>query len=317
MKNLENPTLARPAGIHRFASDLWREYRWPLLFLFPWVFGFLVFQIYPIIASLQLSFTNFRLFGDYDYVGLDNYRLLFNDTRFQTSVRVTLTFVALGVPLQLIFALILALMLNKGVPMLKIFRAVYYLPALLGGSVAISILWRQIFGLNGMFNSILASIGLPETITGISWVSNPSYSIYTLVLLRVWQFGSPMIIFLAGLKQIPLELYESASLDGAGAVGKFFKITLPMLSPIILFNIIMQTIQAFQSFTPALIVAGPDNLGGVMNSLLLYTVYLFQMGFQFFRMGIASAMAWIMLVFLAIVTFIIFKVSKRFVYYGD
>lgn len=317
MKNAANLILPNPATKSRLSSRIWREYKYPLLFLLPWIIGFLVFQIYPIVDSLRLSFTNFRLFGDYDYVGLDNYRLLFNDTRFQTSVRVTLTFVAFGVPLQLIFALALALLLNKGVPMLKIFRAVYYLPALLGGSVAISILWRQIFGLNGMFNNVLYFFGFPDTITGISWVTNPDYSIYTLVLLRVWQFGSPMIIFLAGLKQIPHELYESASIDGASAVGKFFKITLPMLSPIILFNVIMQTIQAFQSFTPALIVAGQGNLGGVMNSLLLYTVYLYQMGFDFFRMGLASAMAFIMLVFLAIVTLLIFRISKRFVFYAD
>lgn len=295
--------------------NIWKTYKYPLFFLCPWILGVLIFQLYPILTSLYLSFTNFGLFGEADWIGLQNYRLLFNDVRFMRAVRVTITFVFIGVPLQLVFALILALLLNKGVPALKFFRSVYYLPALLGGSVAVSILWRQIFGLNGLLNMILDSMGVPETITGISWISNPSYSIYTLILLRVWQFGSPMIIFLAGLKQVPTELYESSSMDGAGAVRNFTSITLPMLSPIILFNLIMQIIQAFQSFTPAFIIAGAGNLGGARDSLLLYTIYLYQMGFEFWRMGIASAMAWIMLVGLGALTFIIFWISKRFVFY--
>ncbi|MCL2069036.1 MAG: sugar ABC transporter permease [Oscillospiraceae bacterium] len=299
------------------SRNLWNTYKYPLFFLTPWILGLLVFQIYPILSSLYLSFTNFSLFGSPDWVGLDNYARLMNDGRFLKAIRVTNLFVFVGVPLQLSFALTLALLLNKGVPGLKFFRAAYYLPALLGGSVAISILWRQIFGLNGLVNRMLESIGVPDAITGISWVSNPSYAIHTLILLRVWQFGSPMIIFLAGLKQVPMELYESAAIDGAGAGRRFLNITLPMLSPIILFNLIMQIISAFQSFTPALIVAGNSGLGGSLDSLLLYTIYLYQIGFQFFRMGIASAMAWIMLIALGILTIIIIKVSKSVVYYED
>ena len=293
----------------------WNTFKYPLFFLLPWILGLLIFQLYPIFSSLHLSLTNYNLFDNPDFVGLSNYTRLFGDTRFIKASGITSLFVFVGAPLQLAFALILAILLNRGVPGLNIFRGIYYLPALLGGSVAISILWRQLFGLNGLFNRMLASLGVSEAFTGISWVTNPNYAIYTLILLRVWQFGSPMIIFLAGLKQIPTELYESSAIDGAGAWRKFFSITLPMLSPIILFNLIMQIISAFQSFTPAFIVAGASSLGGALDSLLLYTIYLYQLGFQFFRMGIASAMAWIMLVALGILTFVIVRLSKKFVHY--
>ncbi|MDR0758843.1 MAG: sugar ABC transporter permease [Treponema sp.] len=228
---------------------------------------------------------------------------------------VTVTYVFWGVPLQLCFALLLALMLNRGIPGLRYFRAIYYLPALLGGSVAISILWRQVFGMDGLLNSVLSLLGFPEAVTSTGWITNPNNSIYTLIILRVWQFGSPMIIFLAGLKQIPLEMYEAASIEGAGAFRKFLSITLPMLSPIILFNLIMQIISAFQSFTPAYIIGGTS--GGSLDSLLFYTLYLYIMGFSYFRMGMASAMAWVLLVAISILTFVIFRVSRNVVFYSD
>ena len=296
---------------------LWNSVKFPLLFLAPWLIGLCVFSIYPVLSSLYLSFTNFNLFDTPAFVGIDNYLLLFADPRFLKACQVTLVYVFVGVPLQLIFALLLALLLNKGIPGLKYFRAIYYLPALLGGSVAISILWRQLFGLDGLYNSILMFLGLADSENLISWISNPNYSIYTLIALRVWQFGSPMIIFLAGLKQIPNELYESASIDGAGTVRKLWNITLPMLSPVLLFNLIMQIISAFQAFTPAYIISGTGSLGGNLDSLLLYTIYLYVMGFQYFKMGIASAMAWIMLLAVGILTVLIFKVSKNSVHYSD
>lgn len=294
----------------------WHTFRYPLLFLAPWLIGLAVFSLYPILSSLYLSFTNFSMFDNPSFIGLSNYKLLFADPRFLKACKVTTVYVFIGVPMQLAFALTLALLLNKGIPGLKYFRAIYYLPALLGGSVAISILWREIFGLNGLFNSILSMLGVSETYTSISWIANPNYSIYTLIALRVWQFGSPMIIFLAGLKQIPGELYESASIDGAGTMRKFTGITMPMLSPIILFNFIMQIISAFQAFTPAYVIAGRTP-GGALDSLLLYTIYLYVMGFQYFKMGIASAMAWILLIAIGALTLLIFKVSKNAVYYED
>jgi len=254
----------------------------------------------------------------YDFVGLQNYIFLITrDTFFIQAVRVTTYFVVISVPLQLIFALLLAMMLNVGIPGLKYFRAAYYLPALMGGSVAVAILWRQVFGIEGLFNDLLRLLGAPEAWYSISWIVNPSYSIYSLILLRVWQFGSPMIIFLAALKQVPSELYESASIDGASSVRRFFTITIPMITPIIMFNLIMQIISAFQMFTSAFIIGGAGAGGGVANSLLFYTIYLFRVGFQQFRMGVASAMAWILVLIIGIVTVVIFKTSGRWVHYNE
>lgn len=284
----------------------------------PWIIGFLVFSLYPLLYSLFLSFTNYAMMPQMDFIGLDNYiTLITRDALFMQAVRVTVYYVVLSVPLQLIFALLLAMMLNDGIPGLKYFRAAYYLPALMGGSVAIAILWRQVFGIEGIFNDLLRLIGMPETITNTSWIVNPNYAIYSLILLRVWQFGSPMIIFLAGLKQVPSELYESASLDGAGAIKRFRHITLPMISPIILFNLIMQIISAFQLFTSAFIIGGTAAGGGVANSLLFYTVYLFRIGFQHFRMGMASAMAWMLVIMIGLFTVIVFRSSKHWVHYSD
>lgn len=291
----------------------WHSSKYALLFLAPWMIGILVLSLYPILHSLYLSFTDFNLFTPPQLIGLENYKALFSDPRFIQACKVTCIYVFAGVPLQLAFALALAMVLNRGIHGLKYFRAIYYLPALLGGSVAISVLWRQVFGIQGIFNQFMAILGLPENITSTSWISNPNYALGTLIILRVWQFGSPMIIFIAGLKQIPPELYESASIDGASSFDKFFRITLPMLSPIILFNLIMQIISAFQSFTPAYIIGGVT--GGALDSLLFYTLYLYTVGFNYFKMGLASAMAWIMMLAIALVTFLIFKLSRNSVYY--
>jgi len=296
-------------------TSRWEKVFYPLFFLAPWIIGVLVFSVYPIFSSFYLSLTNFTFFGTPDFIGELNYLRLLSDPRFIKACKVTTTYVILGVPLQLCFALILAMMLNRGIPGLQYFRAIYYLPALLGGSVAIGILWRQVFGMTGLLNSILGFLGFPESITGISWITNPKYSIYTLIVLRVWQFGSPMIIFLAGLKQIPAALYESASIDGAGKIRQFINITLPMLSPIILFNLIMQIISAFQAFTPAYIIGGSS--GGSLDSLLFYTLYLYTMGFSFFKMGMASAMAWVLLAAIGAFVIIILRVSRNMVFYNE
>jgi len=286
------------------------------LFMAPWLLGFFIFNLYPIADSLYLSFTKFDMFSPPKIIGMQNYiQLLTSDERFITSLNVTFRYVLLGVPLQLIVALAIAMALNKGLPGLKYFRAIYYLPALLGGSVAISILWRQVFGYAGIINQFLSIVGLPAELTKISWVSEPQYSLYTLIILRVWQFGSPMIIFLSGLKQIPYELYESASIDGAGNWAKFRNITVPLLTPLVFFNLIMQINSAFQAFTPAYIISG--STGGIMDSLLFYTLYLYIVSFSFFKMGLASAMAWILMIIIGIITFILFKSSKSWVHYEN
>jgi multiple sugar transport system permease protein len=207
--------------------------------------------------------------------------------------------------------LAVAMLLNRGIKGLPIYRAVFYLPSLLGASVAIAVLWRQLFAGDGLINRVLALVG----ITGPSWISNPRYSLWTLVALSVWQFGSPMIIFLAGLRQIPTDMYEAASLDGAGKWRQFIKITLPLLTPVIFFNAIIQTIDAFKSFTPAFIIS--SGTGNPISSTLFYTLYLYQEAFGFFRMGYASALAWILLVIIAVFTGISFLTSRFWVHYDD
>ena len=304
--------MKKPVFPHYFR---WGKVLYPLMFLSPWIIGVFVFSIYPIFSSLYLSFTNFSLFAKPDFIGAVNYTRLIVDPRFLKACQVTITYVLLGVPLQLCFALLLALMLNRGIPGLQYFRAIYYLPALLGGSVAIGILWRQVFGMDGLLNGFLGLLGAPQSVTGTSWITNPKYALFTLIILRVWQFGSPMLIFLAGLKQIPAELYESASIDGAGRFRQFIKITLPMLSPIILFNLIMQIISAFQAFTPAYIIGGSQ--GGSLDSLLFYTLYLYLMGFSYYKMGMASAMAWVLLLAIGLMTLIIIRASKSMVFYNE
>lgn len=291
------------------------------LFLAPWLIGFFVFTAYPLVYSLILSLTNYSMSPNYDFVGLQNYsRLILEDSLFRKAVSVTVKYVIISVPLQLAMALGLAMLLNKGIPGLKFFRAAYYLPALMGGSVAIAILWRQVFGIDGILNDVLKFLGVSEAVTSISWVASPDYSLYTLMILRVWQFGSPMLIFLAALKQVPQELNESAALDGANAFRRFLHITLPMISPMLLFNLIMQIVSAFQTFTSAYIVGGTGGAsggGGVANSLLFYTIYLYRMAFQNFKMGTASAMGWILVIAMAIITVVIFKTSKKWVHYSD
>jgi multiple sugar transport system permease protein len=280
------------------------------MFMLPWLFGFFVFSVGPIVASLYLSFTKYDLLSAPVWNGLRNYVVMFTmDPRFVKALKVTAVYVVLSVPLQLALALAVAMVLNRGLRGLSLYRAFYYLPSLLGGSVAIAILWRQVFGLNGILNQGLALVG----IQGTSWIGTPDTAVYTLVLLRIWQFGSPMIIFLAGLKQIPRELYEAAEIDGVSRVGGFTKITLPLLSPIIFFNLIMQLISALQVFTQAFIVSG--GTGGPVDSTLFYALYLYQQGFASFRMGYASAMAWVLLGIIGLLTVLAFRSSRFWVYY--
>ena len=282
------------------------------LFLLPWLIGFLGLTIGPIVTSFYLSFTNFDLLTAPNWVGADNYiRMFTNDPKFLASMRVTLFFVIFSVPLKLAFALGVALLLNRGMKGLPVYRALFYLPSLLGASVAIAILWRQLFAGDGVVNQFLAPFG----IIGPSWISNPRFSLWTLIILSIWQFGSPMIIFLAGLRQIPQDMYEAASLEGAGKWRVFWKITLPMLTPVVFFNAIIQTIEAFKSFTPAFIISA--GTGNPINSTLFYTLYLYQEAFGYFRMGYASALAWFLLLLVACFTAFSFLTSKYWVHYDD
>ncbi|GFZ77490.1 sugar ABC transporter permease [Elstera cyanobacteriorum] len=283
------------------------------LFLLPWLLGFLGLTLVPALGSLYLSFTEFDLLRDPRWVGAANYvRIATDDPKFVASLYVTFVYVALSVPLKLALALAVAMLLNKGIAGLPLYRAVFYLPSLLGASVAIAVLWRQLFAGNGLVNQV---VFLLFGVQGPSWISDPDYTLYTLVVLSVWQFGSPMIIFLAGLRQIPQDIYEAAQIDGASKVRQFFRITLPMLTPVIFFNAVVKTIDAFKAFTPAYIIS--EGTGGPIDSTLFYTLYLYQEAFAYFRMGYASALAWILLVIIAFFTAFSFLSSRYWVHYDD
>jgi multiple sugar transport system permease protein len=283
------------------------------LFLTPWLLGFLVFTLGPVLASLYLSFTKFDLLRPPMWVGADNYvRMFTTDYRFFQALKVTFTYLLFEVPLKLAFALLIASILDKAVRGGGVYRALFYIPSLLGGSVAIAVLWRQLFEGNGTINQVLL---LLFGIQGPSWISNPNTAVYTLVLLAVWQFGSPMIIFLAGLRQIPSDLYEAASMDGASKWRQFCKITLPLLAPVIFFNMVLQVIEGFKAFTPAFIISG--GTGGPVDSTLFYTLYLYQEAFAYFRMGYAAALAWVLLIIIGAFTALSFLTSKYWVHYED
>jgi len=282
-----------------------------VFFLAPWFVGLFLITAGPLVASLYLSFTDYDLLTDPGWIGLENYRAMLDDPRLMNSLRVTFTYVGVSVPLQLVLALLLAVVLDRGLRGLALYRSVFYLPSLLGASVAIAILWRQVFGTNGLINQVLALFG----IQGQGWVSHPDYALGTLIILNVWTFGAPMIIFLAGLRQIPSMYYEAAAIDGAGKLRQFFSITIPLLTPIIFFNLVLQIIGAFQAFTQAFVVSG--GTGGPADSTLFYTLYLYQQGFRSFDMGYASAMAWVLLVIIAALTAINFFASKYWVFYND
>jgi multiple sugar transport system permease protein len=280
-------------------------------FISPFIIGFLSFTIIPMAVSLYLSFTSYDLFSTPVWIGLDNFKeMFFGDEKFWTSMKVTFTYVMAGVPLRLIFALMVAMLLNKASRAVGLYRTLFYLPSIIGGSVAVAIMWRNIFGNEGTLNALLFFLGADQKIL---WYQDPSKALWTLIFLAVWQFGSSMLIFLAGLKNIPPSYYEAASVDGANRFQVFFKITLQLLSPIIFFNLVMQTISAFMTFTPAYIISKGE--GGPLDGTLLYSLYIFQKAFNFFQMGYASAMAWVMLVVVGLLTLLLFKTSKYWVHY--
>lgn len=278
------------------------------LFILPWLLGFFGLTAYPMFLSLYYSFTDYTLMESINWVGLHNYERIFTaDAKFLQSVKITFLYVLASVPLKLAAALFVALLLNKAMRGISAYRTAIYFPSLIGGSIAVSLLWRNIFGVDGIFNEVLSKFG----IQGMGWITNPSTALWTLILLTVWQFGSSMVIFLAGLKQIPNDLYEASGVDGANRFVQFYKITLPMLSPTLYFNLIMGVINAFQMFTSAYVITN----GGPMNSTYVYAMYLYERAFSRYQLGYSSALAWIMLIMIVIVAAIIAGTSKYWVFY--
>ncbi|MEU9791209.1 sugar ABC transporter permease [Streptomyces sparsogenes] len=303
-------TGPRPRGSKRRQV---RERQWPAyVFLSPWLIGAVVLTLVPMAVSLYLSFTDYNLFDPPHWVGLRNYQeMLTEDPRYWRSVGTTMLYVVVAVPLKLGLALGVAMLLRNLGRGRGFYRSAFYAPSLLGASMSIALVWKALFNDGGTVAGVLDSVGIH---TG-GWVGNPDLAVYVIVLLTVWQFGAPMVIFLAGLQQISPDLYEAAALDGAGRWRQFVSITVPMLSPVVFFNLVLEVINSFQVFTPAFAISGGD--GGPADSTMFYTLYLYERGFTASHMGYAAAMAWLLLIAIGAITLILFRTSRSWVFYAD
>lgn len=312
---VQHPVRRAPDGVpskHRRSHRMRRiERRAGYAFMTPWFIGMALLTLGPMIYSLYLAFTRDNLLSPPVWIGLGNFRQMLTDDRFLSSVKVTLLYVVISVPIVLIVSMLVALLLNSGLRFIKAYRALFYLPSLLAASVAVATLWRQIFGPNGLINNLLAVIGIHAQ----SWIGNPSTALGVIISLNAWAFGATMIIFLAGLRQVPAELHEAAAVDGAGRIRTFFSVTVPWISPLIFFNMLMDTVHAFQAFTSAYVVSG--GTGGPSDSTLFYTLYLYQKGFTELNMGYAAAMAWLLVLVLGVFTGLFFLTARFWVHYGD
>lgn len=286
-----------------------RDYQ-AFLYLAPWIIGFLVLQFYPFVSSLYYSFTNYSIGASPQWAGLGNYKKLFTaDTEFWNSLKVTILYTVYTVPGKLVMALAVAVFLNRDIKGINMIRTLYYIPSLFGGSVAVAILWKLMFLDNGVINAILAVFRLPA----VQWLGDTKYALKTICALEIWQFGSSMVMFLAALKQVPRSLYEAAEIDGASKVKRFVSITVPQITPIIFFNLIMQTIQALQNFTSAFVITD----GGPLKSTYVLGMKLYKEGFSYFKMGYASSISWVVFVIIMVITLVLFRSSSAWVFYGD
>ncbi|MGI2034437.1 carbohydrate ABC transporter permease [Rhizobium panacihumi] len=280
-------------------------------YLAPYLVGLIIFTTIPFLTSLYLSFTSYDLMSSPQWTGLSNYERLFTrDRTFDKSLTVTLIYVFSTVPLKLAFALFIAAILNYKLKFINVFRTAFYVPSILGGSIAIAVLWRYLFSTEGLVNMAIAMLGFGP----VDWFGDPTNALFTITLLRCWQFGSAMVIFLAALQSIDKSLYEAASIDGAGKVTTFIFVTLPLLTPVIFFNLVMQMVQAFQEFNGPYIITQ----GGPLKSTYLLPLYIYEEAFKKFNMGYASAIAWVLFAIIMVLTLVAFWSSKKWVYYaGD
>ncbi|MFV0504371.1 MAG: carbohydrate ABC transporter permease [Lachnospirales bacterium] len=286
-----------------------RDYK-AFLYLSPWIIGFVSLQLYPFIMSFYYSFTDYIIGADANWIGLENYFSLFiKDKEFWYSMKVTITYTLYTVPGKLVMALAVAIFLNRNIRGINLIRTLYYIPSLFGGSVAIAILWKLLFLDDGVINGLLIAINLPT----IHFLGDPKYALKTIAALEIWQFGSSMVMFLAALKQVPKSLYEAANIDGANKIKIFFSVTLPLITPIIFFNLIMQTIQALQNFTSAFVITN----GGPLKSTYVLGMKLYNEGFSYSKMGYASTISWVIFSLILITTVVIFTSSRKWVFYGD
>ncbi|HXF63238.1 MAG TPA: sugar ABC transporter permease [Caldilineaceae bacterium] len=283
------------------------ENLWFYLFISPWIIGFLVFTAGPMVASIAISFMRWELISPPEFVGLSNWKAMFSDDLFWQSLKVTSIYTLLNVPTALTFAFLLALLMNVRVPGIAFFRTLYYLPSLVSG-VAVAMLWMWILNPKfGLINWLLSFVG----IQGPEWIYSQTWVIPSFVMMNLWGVGTSMVIFLAGLQSVPMELYEAAELDGAGSWRKMWNVTIPIVSPVILFNLIMGIIGSFQVFTQAYVMTE----GGPGNASLFYVLYLYRNAFQYFQMGYASALAWVLFIIIAFFTYLVFRTSRDRVFY--
>ncbi|QTG90279.1 sugar ABC transporter permease [Vibrio furnissii] len=282
-----------------------------LAYLSPYIIGLIVFTAFPFVSSFLMSFTDYDLMTAPEFIGIENYRyMLTEDDLFWKSMSVTFAYVFLTIPVKLAFALFIAFILNFKLKGIGFFRTAYYIPSILGSSIAIAVLWRALFAIDGVLNGMLGFIGFDP----VNWLGEPAFALFSITLLRAWQFGSAMVIFLAALQNVPQSQYEAAMIDGASKWQMFMKVTVPLITPVIFFNFIMQTTQAFQEFTAPYVVTG----GGPMKSTYLISLYIYETAFKFFDMGYGSALAWSLFIVVAIFTAITFRSSKYWVFYsGD
>jgi multiple sugar transport system permease protein len=279
------------------------------IMLFPWLFGFVLMWFLPMVISIYYSFTNFNLLNEAQFIGFQNYiRIFTTDDTFWQAMKVTFTYVIFLVPLRLAFALFVAMLLNTKHKGLGLYRTVYYIPSIIGGSIAVSIVWRQIFGKQGVVMSLLSVFGIEQN---VSMLGNTGTALAVIILMGVWQFGSSMLIFLAALKQIPYSLYEAAVVDGAKPWKTFTKVTLPMLTPTIFFNLILQLVNGFRVFTESYVITD----GGPLDSTLTYVLYLYRRAFNYFDMGYSCALAWVLVIIIAVFTIVLFKTQNNWVHY--
>lgn len=279
------------------------------LYILPWFAGVIFLTIYPFLNALYISFTDYNMVTEAGFVGINNYRTLIKDSYFTASITATLKYTVLTVPLQLTFALFIAFILNFKLKAIGFFRTAYYVPSLLGGNIAIAVLWRFLFQPEGFINRFLQVMQLKP----VPWFSSPGGAMAVVVLLKVWQFGSSMLIFLAALKEIPQDLYEASSIDGSGKLHTFFRITIPLITPTIFFNLVMQLVNAFQEFNGPFLVTGK----GPLNSTYLTSMFIYDYAFKYFNMGYASAASWVLFLIIMAVTLTLFGTQKFWVYYSD
>lgn len=293
----------------KFKTNIYKESTAGILFTLPFTIGFLLFLVVPLGISLYYAFCDYNILSPAVFTGLKNFQTMLKDNLFWKSLQVTFFYAVVSVPLKLAFALLVAVLFLKTSKASAIYRAVYYLPSIIGGSVAVSILWKRMFAMDGTINRLLQGIGLN---VNIAWLGNTDTAIWTLIILTVWQFGSSMLIFLSSLKQIPSSFYEAATVDGAGKWKQFVSITLPLLTPTIFFNLVMQMINALLAFTQCFIITQ----GQPLNSTLFYMVHMYNQTFVSYNAGYGAALAWVMILIVGTVTGLLFATKKRWVYDG-